>query len=149
MAEQKSGAFVRWQEIRNKQLTDVNRLVIGLATGLLSVLNLKADQLKSPLQRWTGIASAALAAVSLVVGIETAWNRYKSFRATARVVRRREQKPIAKDRSPEQRQEIGQLRGEYKRWDCWSPYLLGFQLFTFLLAGVAFAVTEALIILQK
>jgi hypothetical protein len=128
MAEQQN-SFVRWQEIRIKQLTDVNRLVIGLATGLLAALNLKADQLNSlsPRQQVAGITSAGFALISVGVGIATAWNRYQSFRATALVARRREQQPKAKDRSPEQGQAIDQLREDYQTWTAGARTFSGFN----------------------
>jgi len=145
MADQKSDAFARWQEARNKQLTDVNRLIIGLTTGLLAILNLKADQLNllSPPQRWSGITSVGLATASLLVGIWLAVNRYESFRITARVARIREQSPAAKDRSVELNRTITQLRAKYKKLDLRSRRLFRLQLFTFFLAVVAFAVMES------
>jgi hypothetical protein len=146
MAEKESGAFVRWQEIRNNQLSDVNRLIIGLASGLLAILNVKADQMKSltPLQRESGIASALLAAVSLLFGVWIAANRYRSFKTTAWVARMREQTPSAKDRTPEERQRITELRASYRSRDNRSSWLFDLQLWTFFFGAMAFAAMEFL-----
>jgi hypothetical protein len=71
-------------------------------------------------------------------------NRYRSFRSTAWVARMREQTPSAKDRTPEERRRIDELRASYRARDHRSRWLFDLQLWTFFFGALAFAAMEFL-----
>lgn len=125
--------YIRWQEIRLKQLGYVNNLLIALASGSLlwqaqSILVLTITFQSRPLY----LVSAALFFVSIVFGCWVAWNRLGDFTLTANRLRSLMEAPPSqasketKDLRKEMKEEANRL-GENTR------KLLPFQLYTFVI----------------
>jgi hypothetical protein len=131
-------SFVRWQGRSIRQMGFVNNLLTGLATGLLAFQTQIAFDDKvilSTSERRVAIFSLVLIFASLVVGCYLAWNRLRSFRATAQAARKRE---------TGNREGIFEIRSRYRRldritWLCirWQGIL--FALGSFLLLGLTIA----------
>lgn len=125
--------YIRWQEIRLKQLGYVNNLLIALASGSLlwqaqTILVVTITFQSHPLY----LVSAALFFVSIVFGCWVAWNRLGDFTLTANRLRSlMEESPLqaskeTKDLRKEMKEEASRL-GENTR------KLLPFQFYTFVI----------------
>jgi hypothetical protein len=128
--------FIRWQAAQIEQLTTVNRLLIGLATGALGALLAVAREAatKTPDQGAVIVVlvfAGFVTLVSLASGLVLAVNRYESFRITALVTRKKQKKPEADKRTREERSEIASLECQYKRKDRLSRCLFCLQVWTF------------------
>jgi len=85
-------AFLRWQEIRQNQLTYVNDILILLATGLFGFqiqFGFNSAVQIAPSKVFF-IISMIFIFVSIITGIFVAWNRLFSFRKTSEIARNRE-----------------------------------------------------------
>ena len=138
MSNDEQQSFIRWQSIRIEQLSFVNNLLIGLATGMLAFQTQLAFDDKVSLtviDKWLVILSIVLAFSSLAVGCYLAWNRLHSFRTTAQIARKRE---------TGKRESIEELRALVKRLDGRTWQLLTVQIALFTLGGLPLLVVSVL-----
>lgn len=120
MSEKKE-SFVRWQERSIEQLGFVNNLIMGLSTGLFAFqlkIIFDASLPATDNNRWIFELSIVFIFLSLLVGIFVAWNRLRSFRATAQ---------IARSRETNQRESIDENREKTKKLDNLTWFLLSTQ----------------------
>lgn len=120
-------SFVRWQDRTIKQLSFVNNLIIGLATGVLAfqtnlVFNFKATLGES--DKWLLLISLLIVLFSLFFGFYTAYNRLRSFHLTSQIARKRENK---------KREGIKEMRDLVKKLDMGTWQLIQVQIVLFAL----------------
>ena len=91
--DEKSGAFVRWQETSMNQFSYVNYLILTLSLAILSfavslMFEDKFDKVVSYICLYN--FSLKLLLISIIVGIICAFIRLEDFRKTARIARRKQ-----------------------------------------------------------
>lgn len=74
--------FIRWQEIRIKQLGFVNNVVLILSSAIIGLV-VRSENLLTILEKW-GVSSLLL---SILFGLFCAWIRLWDFRLTAQLAR--------------------------------------------------------------
>ncbi|MFZ3058446.1 MAG: hypothetical protein WA102_01795 [Candidatus Methanoperedens sp.] len=132
MPNGKNESFIRWQGRTIKQLSFVNNLMIGLATGLLAfqtnlIFNYRATLLSS--DKWLLLISILMVLFSLFFGCCAALNRLSSFQKTSHVARKREE-------GGKKREGIKEMRDLVKKLDGRTWLLLQVQIVLFALGGL-------------
>lgn len=125
-------SFVRWQGRAIKQLSFVNNLMIGLATGLLAfqtnlIFNYRATLLSS--DKWLLLMSILMVLFSLFFGCCAALNRLSSFQKTSQIARKRE-------KGGKKREGIEEKRDLVKKLDKRTWRLLQMQIVLFAFGGL-------------
>lgn len=132
MSNEKKESFVRWQGRTIKQLSYVNNLMIGIATGLLAfqtnlVFNYRVTLLSS--DKWLLLISILMVLFSLFFGCCAALNRLSSFQKTSQIARKRED-------GGKKRAGIEEMRVLVKKLDNRTWQLLQVQVVLFALGGL-------------
>lgn len=142
--EDSDRAFVRWQSIRQNQLSYVNDILILLATGMFgfqiqfgfnSVVQISTFKLLF-------IISMGVFFVSIIVGVYVAWNRLISFRKTTEITRNREKINGETERQYSQEDKTNlestnkKLRVETDRLDERTWFFLPLQALLFIFGGI-------------
>jgi len=135
--------FIRWHEIRLKQLGYVNNLLIALASGSLlwqaqSVLVITITFQSRPLY----LISAILFFFSIVVGCWVAWNRLGDFTLTADRLRWLMEEPyaLASDETKKLRNEMKDDSSDLGKR---TRVLLSVQFYTFIF-GFLFIIVDVI-----
>lgn len=138
MSNNEQQSFVRWQGITIKQLSFVNNLLIGLATGMLAFHTQLAFDDKSSVtavDKWLVVLSIVFLFLSLAIGCYLALNRLCSFRITAQVARKRE---------TDARERIEELRTVARKLDERTWRLLAGQTILFALGGLPLVIASVI-----
>jgi hypothetical protein len=126
-----SERYVRWQEIRMRQVSYINNLLIILASGSLlwqaqSILTITITFQSRPLY----LVSAALFFMSIFVGCWVAWTRLGDFTLTADRLRSKMEEPYSRA-SIDTLELRDQMKDEANKLGEITRKLLPFQFFTF------------------
>lgn len=131
MSDNKS--FIKWQDIRIKQLGFANNLIIGLALGVMGFAikfiqaeNFEANSIQKMLIWIGGIAIL----ISILLGLILIINRLEDFKLTAQIARKREsnnRQGIENDR--EKSKKLGKKTWNYFVWQV-STFFVGFLIFS-------------------
>ena len=127
--------FIRWQEIRIKQLGFVNNAVLVLSSAIVSFVA-RSENLPTILEKW-GIISLLL---SILFGLFCAWTRLWDFRLTAQLARVKAGKDCGCFSNP---CIICRVRHKVEELGECSWMLLRAQLFTFAV-GISLAVVKVI-----
>ena len=133
-----SSRFIRWQEIRIRQLGFVNNVVLILSSATIGFV-VRSENLLTMLEKW-GISSLLL---SVVFGLFCAWIRLWDFRLTAQLARA----PAGNDCGCSSINSciICRVRHKLEELGECSWMLLRAQLFTFAI-GISLTVVEVIIV---
>ncbi|PHN95485.1 hypothetical protein CSC80_09205 [Maribacter sp. 6B07] len=121
-------SYLKWQDIRIKQLGYANNLIIALAVAVLGfAINFiqTEDLILSSFQKKLFWVASSLIIISIGLGIFVILNRLEDFKLTAQIARKR-------DKNERDRIEDDRLKSEKMGKKTWNSFI--WQIVTFLVS---------------